>query len=209
MNVHALKNCLLVDLMSVFSSKMPFVFLLLLVFYSYMQIGAALFIIPYIFAFFPFVNEEKGVTALYFSPVGKKDVVLARYVYCLLLLFLTLLIYTALVPAISAVSGHPLSKPDASQYLLTFALYSGLISILLPLYFKFGYSKCQFSVYLIAFAVIALGVLINKIPGAQQVLERLNTLDPLLLSGAAAAIGFVMLLVSLGVSISITLKKDL
>lgn len=209
MNVKAIKNCLLVDLMSVSSRRMPILFLLLLVLYAYMQIDFALFIVPYLFAFFPFVNEEKGVTALYFSPVGKKDVVRARYVYCLLLLAAALAINAVLVPLLSAVTGKQLDTPGAAQYLGTFALYSILISILLPLYFKYSYSKCQFSIYLIIFGFVAFGVLVNKIPKAGHLLDLLSTLSPLQGAALAAAIGVIMLAGSLRLSVTVALNKDL
>ncbi|WP_223067727.1 ABC-2 transporter permease [Paenibacillus caui] len=207
--MNAIKNCLLVDLMSVMSKKSLLLFVALLLFYTYLQSGPIMIILPFMFAFFPFVNEDKGVTALYFSPSGKKDVVRARYLYCMLLLLATLLISAVAVPVMTAVTDKDLQLMNPSEYLFLFAAFTTMMAILLPFYFKYGYAKCQYSMIAVVFGVGILGMTIRKIPWLSKALQHLATLDQTLVSEIAAGAAAVMLLVSLAVSTSIVVKKDI
>ncbi|MDP4091256.1 MAG: ABC-2 transporter permease [Bacillota bacterium] len=128
---------------------------------------------PFIGTYFS-VYEKNSLDKLYgVLPLGKFEVVTGRYLYSLLLGMINGIIGGILACIISLITGKGLSFPDYLNYLsVAFLCFSIFIGILLPIYFKFPFSK----VYVFANLPIYLcGVVILYLVKKTDILKNLGS----------------------------------
>ena len=111
---------------------------------------------------YPFVAGEKcNMDALYVSlSVGKKTVVLGRYIFTLLLnicIVLVVVAFTMIVMLVYGILGNGFQTAAGGGVLLIMpALFMIMQAVQLPFYFKLGYAKAKF-ISIIPFAALMAG----------------------------------------------------
>ena len=103
-------------------------------------------------------------------PVKKSNVVAARYINCILISFVSGLLYILVSFMISAFSGYELST-QPYVFLVPFVLIILMISLTFPILYKFSFSSARIAAMAIIFA-IGFGV-----SGALSVVEKDKATD--------------------------------
>lgn len=158
---------------------------------------------------YPFaLGEKSNMDALYATlSVSRKNVVLGRYVFALLLNVCTILFSFGLgMAGLLATKVFGLTIGVGGTFAVVIALSSLFIiiqSIQLPLYFKLGYSKAKF-LSIIPFAALMISYL--SILTLQNISSGLSSfLTSVMDSGMAIPLLFVLLLLIIFVSYRISL----
>lgn len=144
------------DFLTLYNRRTLFLYLIFFLLYALLNMGAAYFILPLLFAFRPFHGEENGASVLYHTDVKRKDVVWGRYLFTLSLLFFLLITESAVSMSVSIYLKQPYHLFGHTLIPLVL-LYLSSISILLPAYFRFGYRKANYiSIgFILLFAIAA------------------------------------------------------
>ena len=183
----------LIDFMTILNPKMIVLFAFLFYVFANADLGAAFFIVPFVFAFHPFHVEEQGASALQYAPLKRLDIVRGRYLYSLLLLVLVVpssLLLLLLLSLIFSTGGGSLF--GLYEMGLMLILHLTFLAILLPFFFRCGYRWSQAGIYLVVLLFALLSTFHGSIPGFDPLLNTLSgTLDgplfllPLLAAGLA------------------------
>jgi len=130
-----------------------------------------------IFACYPFsVGEKNGLDTLYATlPATKKNIVAGRYTFTvilnLIMLVVGFVVSTVLLTAFGKEFGWVETLLTA---LICFAFFSLVEAIQLPIYFKFGYTKAKFLVYLPLLCFPASIIIANNLLGADKMMPLLT-----------------------------------
>jgi len=132
---------------------------------------------------YPFIAGEKcNMDALYVTlSVGKKTVVLGRYIFTLLLnicIVLAVFAFSMIVMLAYGIFGYEfqMAAVHGGVLLILPALFMALQAIQLPLFFKFGYAKAKF-MSILPFAALMAGYMVitgflGGISGAGETLNN-------------------------------------
>lgn len=190
------------DFLTLYNRRTLFLYLIFFGLYAFINMGAAYFILPLLFAFRPFHGEENGASVLYHSATKRKDVVWGRYLFTLSLLSFLLITESTVSMSVSIYLKQPYHLFGHALIPLIF-LYLFSISVLLPAYFRFGYRKANYiSIgFILLFAIAA-----NYTPLGTELASLAQSLSNTLLVLSTL---LAMLAVSLYYSIRIYNKKPL
>lgn len=149
------------------------------------------------------LKYPKAETLLCSSPYSRRDIVIAKYLFYLLVFaycFVSYWIMALILPGRVAFS--------LDIILLTLLIVSVVYGIYMPMQFKFGVEKTKY-----AFMVILFGVSFGT-PVVTGWAQRINfsfweTIPPIALRAGAAAITVLILAVSAWASVKIYAKKEL
>ena len=116
-----------------------------------------------IYASYPFaVGDTNGIDTLYATlPITRKNIVIGRYVFALCLNVIVGIIGFVISGFLMVLLGKGYNwKETAIVLLFCFAAFSILEFVQLPIYFKLGYAKAKFLVYLplVGFPVVVMAV---------------------------------------------------
>lgn len=135
------------------------------------------------------------------TPASRRDVVLSKYILGILLGVAAIIIVT-----LFGLAGGPEQWKDTLEAALTTGA-AGLIllSILLPVFFRFGVERGRLIMLAFILAPVVLSLLLSRLsPDFSRILEELLTRTPWLLGIAAA----VCLAISFAISLAIYRKKE-
>lgn len=106
-----------------------------------------------------FLNEDKykGNVYMLALPFGKRRIVFAKYVLAIMSYLLAAICYTALC-LLRAVS----SKLSYSDISITFFLFTVILDVMFPLYFKFSYAKIKAVLFVLMIILPSWGLVTLK-----------------------------------------------
>lgn len=106
-----------------------------------------------------FLNEDKykGNVYMLALPFGKRRIVFAKYVLAIMSYLLAAICYTALC-LLRAVS----SKLSYSDISITFFLFTVILDVMFPLYFKFSYAKIKAILFVLMIILPSWGLVTLK-----------------------------------------------
>ena len=163
----------LIDFMTILNPKMIVLFAFLFYVFANADLGAAFFIVPFVFAFHPFHVEEQGASALQYAPLKRQDIVRGRYLYSLLLLVLVVPLSLLLLLLLSLIfntgGGSLFTLTEMGQMLV---LHLAFLALLLPFFFRFGYRLSQAGVYLVVLLFALLSTFHESLPGFDTLLQE-------------------------------------
>lgn len=163
------------------------------------------------FASYPFaVGDKNGIDTLYCTlPLGRAQVVAGRYLFALSLVAVSGLIAFLSNFLASAVLGRELVPASSALTLLVvFGVYTLLLFIQLPIYFRLGYAKAKFLAYVPLMGFAAASALAARLffektmpPRVAAFLESLAEIPGVLIAAAA-----LFWLLTLAVSLALSLR---
>ncbi|TLG76545.1 ABC-2 transporter permease [Culicoidibacter larvae] len=203
---------MLVDSMSFTNRRVLMVFAFIFIIYEATNLGALYVIIPIILAFYPFQNEDKGVSVLNFAAVSKSNVVVGRYLTAIGIFLVCTLIDVVCHYLLSMIM--PRTSIGLVGYMLLTTLYVIYVAACLPLYFKFGYAKCipiMYATAAVIFAIGMLGAVIFKYFNLYWILDMIFSLqvDPLIFGIGGLVIAALITAISLVISLKIYQHRTL
>lgn len=205
MNFKSIRNCILVDAMSM-KTKIGFVSLVLVVCVAAIgPIGKAvgcIFVVTQLVLLFMY--EENGLRALSFLSANKKNAVAGRFIFVIIALLTSFAIYLiADLVAPAFVDGYATST--ASFYCILLAASLLMASVEMPLLYQFGYAQSRTILYAVKFVLIFLPL---KVIGKDAIITYASSYR----NGMVSIFLFASLLVfllSMFLSIWIYERKDL
>lgn len=127
---------------------------------------------------YPFaVGDKNGIDTLYCTlPISKKDVVIGRYVFSLLLNLIVGAIAFIASALLMTTRGGFNGQETFMVVLLCVALFTTVQAIQLPIYFKLGYAKAKLLAYLPFIAFPAIIVMISAYLGEKNMMRYLESI---------------------------------
>jgi len=164
------------------------------------------------------VGEKNRLDTLYATlPLTRKSVVIGRYAFTFSMEVVGAIFGLLLSVALSVIFTIDLNVTEIlSSLCIVLAVFSLVISLQYPLYFKLGYTKAQPFTYIL----FIIGILATIVwsPGISEnfaLLSGLNTLwegfsaNPYLMYGLSVGIGFLFLALSCVLSCRLYQKRDI
>ncbi len=158
--------------------------------------------------------EKNNLSKLYgILPLGKKEVVIGRYLYALAFGIANLIAASALVYILSGMVHTRLSPLEFLTFVtVSFAYFCLYVAVQFPIYFEYSFSKVyifsNLPIYLIA---VVAGYLIRKDNLLQQLQQFIQyfTANPNRIWAAGLGLGLLLLLISCPLSFWIHQKNEL
>ena len=145
----------------------------------------------------------KALTLLCTLPFSRKDIVLSKYIFCIVIYAACCLIF-----GMEMLLFPTLRKLGYEVPILLFLMVSVFSGVYLPIQYKFGYEKTKLFFVVLIMASPFVFAQFLKIENSSNVNILLN-MEPLLLVGGSLIISLLILLISAAISISIYKKADL
>lgn len=141
-------------------------------------------------------------------PVNRRQIVLSKY--CFVLFFLVVSTLLAFVTSIIGMMIHQTGTLEETLYSSMIApiIILVIISILMPLLYKYGAEKARFALMFICLGVFGLGMFILPNFDLSGVIGFFDQLGPLGLALGVYAIGIITYIGSYLTSVAIYLKKE-
>lgn len=164
------------------------------------------------------IGEKNGLDTLYATlPLTRKSVVTGRYAFAFCMEMVGAIFVLLISVALSVIFTIDLNVTEIlSSLCLLLAVFSLVISLQYPLYFKLGYTKAQpFTYILFTISILAITVWSSGIAENFAPLSGLNTLreglsaNPYLMYGLSVGIGFLFLALSCWLSCRLYQKRDI
>ena len=144
----------------------------------------------------------KAATLLCATPFSRKMMVLSKYIFCIAVYIACCVIYaieTLLIPALGTV--------NVTMFFLMLFVTSLFIGVYLPLQYKIGYEKTKFAFVVV---IMASPFILPQLMKMENVnLNFLSTFPPLLVCGSALVFSWIILIVSVVLSMKFYGETDL
>lgn len=187
------------DFMSIRSKRMLILFLALLLFFIFFDIGMGYFILPLVFGLQPFAQEDYSKE--YRNEFNNKRVI-SRYLFALILLVFTIILTAILSVLFVLITGDSyyilLTLQEAIVMTGTFIL---IISLLFPIYFKNGFVKSNKFLYLVILIYAILIGTYSLIPGLKTIIPTIWSINLFILVPVLIVISSILLILSIKLSI--------
>ncbi len=144
----------------------------------------------------------KAATLLCATPFSRKMMVLSKYIFCIAVYIACCVIYaieTLLIPALGTV--------NVTMFFLMLFVTSLFIGVYLPLQYKIGYEKTKFAFVVV---IMASPFILPQLMKMENVnLNFLSAFSPLLVCGSALVFSWIILIVSVVLSMKFYGETDL
>lgn len=144
----------------------------------------------------------KAATLLCATPFSRKMMVLSKYIFCIAVYIACCVIYaieTLLIPALGTV--------NVTMFFLMLFVTSLFIGVYLPLQYKIGYEKTKFAFVVV---IMASPFILPQLMKMENVnLNFLSAFSPLLICGSALVFSWIILIVSVVLSMKFYGETDL
>lgn len=181
---------------------------------TYFLVGYLSFVMPmFVLSTISYDEFDNGRAFLFTLPVSRKEYVIEKYCFGMLLEIASLVLAMAVLLFIKAAAN----LPDLSEILISvpfiFAAMVILLSFFIPMQLKFGAEKSRIAIIAVGGIIAALGYGITKISGSSgvDIAALANNLSSLNIGSVLAGIivfAFCAMLLSIKISIAIFRKKE-
>ncbi len=198
-----LKKYLIYDFQTIFNKKMLFLFVLLFAIYTISDMGAVFFLIPLSFALIPFRRD-----AYHNISIKQKNVymVRARYIFTLALLLIVIIISFFISNVVSIFKASSIDLISIYSIILMTIIFLTMSGVLLPIFYKFGFKKGQYSLYAVVIIFALLNLYQHKIPLIKMI-QDINKTNPYLIALIGLLVSGVIYILSYKVSRKIVYEK--
>jgi len=167
---------------------------------------------------YPFsVGEKNGMDTLYATlPLKRRNVVMGRYVFVLCLEIIGMIFVLLLSVLLATVFRTDVNIMETLFSLCVLsAVFSLIVSLQYPIYFKLGYAKAKIYAYIPLLIIFLLIMLVAAAAGRLAATSNLDTIwavisaSPYLMYGLPIGIGLLLLVLSCALSCKLYEKRDI
>ncbi|MDD2371360.1 MAG: ABC-2 transporter permease [Firmicutes bacterium] len=194
-----LKQYLINDFQAIFNKRMLILFGALFAIYAISDMGAVFFLIPLSFALIPFRRDDyQNIT------LKQKNIymVRARYLFTLALLLVVLIISIFTSNVASMFSASNIDLISIYSIILMIIIFLTISGILLPIFYKLGFRKGQYLLYLVVILFAIINLYQARIPFIAAI-QDFNKSSPYLATLIGIGFSGIIYIVSYIISIKI------
>lgn len=199
-----LKQNIINDFQAILNKRMIMIFALLFIIYTISDMGAVFFLIPLCFALIPFRRDEYQNIKL----TDQDSVMIqARYIYSLLLLLVVILISFFTSNIVSMFTASSIDLIPVDSIILMIIIFLITAGLLLPIFYKYGFKKGQYALYILVIGFAIINLYQSRIPALVSIQEMIKTNQWYLVTGIGFLIGGLFFIGSYFISNKMTIKK--
>ena len=199
-----LKQHIVNDFQSILNKRMIMIFVLLFIIYTISDMGAVFFLIPLCFALIPFRRDE-------YQNIKLTDhdnlMIKARYIYSLLLLLAVILISFITSNVVSLFTASSLDLIPVDSIILMIIIFLITSGLLLPIFYKYGFKKGQYALYVLVIGFAIVNLYQSRIPVLINIQEMIKNNQWYLVTGIGFLIGGMFFVASYFISNKLVMKK--
>ncbi len=186
------KQALFHDFQTIFNRRMLILFGALFVIYAISDMGAVFFLIPLSFALIPFRRDDYQNISL-----TQKNIYMirARYIFSLLLLLIVIVTSFITSNLASMFSASNVDLISISSIILMIIIFLTISGILLPIFYRLGFKKGQYFLYIVVIIFAILNVYQNKLPFI-NIIQNINKSNPYLATAIGLGFGGIIYIIS-------------
>jgi hypothetical protein len=166
--------------------------------------GAVFFLIPLSFALIPFRRDEYQIKSL---PSQNSEMIKARYIYSILLLLAVILISFFASNVVSMFRGSSIDLLSMYSIIIMIIIFLITAGLLLPIFYKYGFKKGQYSLYILVIIFAIVNLYQSKIQFLVDFQETIKTSQWYIVSGIGFILGGLFFIGSYFITKSLVLKK--
>jgi hypothetical protein len=199
-----LKQNIINDFQAILNKRMVMIFALLFIIYTISDMGAVFFLIPLCFALIPFRTDEYQNIKL---TDQNSDMIKARYIYSLLLLLVVILISFFTSNVISMFRGSSIDLLSMNSIIIMIIIFLIAAGLLLPLFYKYGFKKGQYALYILVIIFAIVNLYQSKIQFLVDFQEMIKNSQWYIVSGIGFVLGGLFFIGSYFITKRLVLKK--
>jgi ABC-2 type transport system permease protein len=199
-----LKQDIINDFQSILNKRMIMIFALLFIIYTISDMGAVFFLIPLCFALIPFKRDEYHNIKI---PDQNSEMIKARYIYALLLLLAVILISFVTSNIASMFSASSIDLIPVDSIILMIIIFLITAGLLLPIFYKYGFKKGQYALYILVIAFAIINLYQSRIPALVSIQEMIKTNQWYIVTSIGFLIGGLFFIGSYFISNKMVVKK--
>lgn len=199
-----LKQHIINDFQSILNKRMMIIFALLFAIYTISDMGAVFFLIPLCFALIPFRRDEYHKITL---KKQNTEMIKARYIYSLLLLLVVILISLVTSNLVSMFTGSSIDLIPIYSIILMIIIFLITAGVLLPIFYKYGFKKGQYALYILVIIFAIINLYQSKIPGLKNFQEMINDNSLFVVTGLGFIVGGLFFFGSYFLARRLVIKK--
>ena len=199
-----LKQNIVNDFQAILNKRMITIFALLFIIYTWSDMGAVFFLIPLCFALIPFRRDEYQNI-----PVSSQnsEKIKARYIYSLLLLFAVILISFFTSNLVSMFRGSSIDLLSLYSIMIMIIIFLITAGLLLPLFYKYGFKKGQYALYILVIVFAIINLFQSKIPALVSLQEMIETSQWYIVTSIGFIFGALFFIGSYFITRKLVIKK--
>lgn len=199
-----LKQNIINDFQAILNKRMLMIFALLFIIYTISDMGAVFFLIPLCFALIPFRRDEYQNIKI---SNQNSEMIKARYIYSLLLLLVVIFISFVTSNIVSMFTASSIDLIPVDSIILMIVIFLITAGLLLPIFYKYGFKKGQYALYIIVIGFAIVNLYQSRIPVLVNIQEMIKTNQWYLVTGIGFLIGGIFFIGSYFISNKMALKK--
>lgn len=199
-----LKQNIVNDFQAILNKRMIMIFALLFIIYTISDMGAVFFLIPLCFALIPFRRDEYQNIKL---SNQDSEMIKARYIYSLLLLLVVILISFITSNVVSMFTSSNVDLIPVDSIVLMIIIFLITAGLLLPIFYKYGFKKGQYALYVLVIGFAIINLYQSKIPALISIQELIKSNQWYPVTGIGFLIGALFFIGSYFISSKMVMKK--
>lgn len=199
-----LKQNIINDFQAILNKRMIMIFALLFIIYTISDMGPVFFLIPLCFALIPFRRDEYQNIEL---PDQNIEMIRARYIYSLLLLFVVILISFVTSNIVSMFTSSNIDLIPVDSIILMIVIFLITAGLLLPIFYRYGFKKGQYALYIMVIGFAIINLYQSRIPALVSIQEMINTNQWYIVTLVGFLTGGIFFIGSYFISIKIAASK--
>ncbi len=199
-----LKQNIVNDFQAILNKRMMMIFALLFIIYTISNMGAVFFLIPLCFALIPFRRDEYQKKSL---PKQNTEIIKARYIYSVLLLFVVILISLLTSNVVSMFTSSSIDLIPIYSIILMIIIFLITAGLLLPIFYMYGFKKGQYALYVLVIVFAIFNLYQSRIPAFVSLQEMIETSPWYIVTSIGFVIGGLFFLGSYFFTKRLVIKK--
>ncbi|KAF0091205.1 MAG: Uncharacterized protein FD141_994 [Fusobacteria bacterium] len=199
-----LKQNIINDFQAILNKRMITIFALLFIIYTWSDMGAVFFLIPLCFALIPFRRDEYQNISV---PSQNSEMIKARYIYSLLLLFAVILISFFTSNVVSMFRGSIIDLLSMYSIMIMIVIFLITAGLLLPLFYKYGFKKGQYALYILVIVFAIINLFQSKISALVSLQEIIETSQWYIVTSIGFILGGLFFMGSYFITKRLVIKK--
>lgn len=199
-----LKENILYDFQAILNKRMMTIFALLFLIYTISDMGAVFFLIPLCFALIPFKRDEFQKISL---PKQDLEMIKARYIYSLLLLLAVILISFFTSNVASMFTASSIDLIPIYSIIIMIIIFLITAGILLPIFYKYGFKKGQYALYILVIIFALANLYQSRIPALISLQEMIENSEWYIVTLIGLILGGLFFIGSYYITRRLVIKK--
>ena len=200
-----LKQYVINDFQAILNKRMMIIFAALFAIYTISDMGAVFFLIPLCFALIPFRRDEYQNISL---PKQNPEMIRARYIFSLLLLLIVIFISFITSNIASMLSSSSIDLIPIYSIILMIVIFLVTAGLLLPLFYRYGFKKGQYFLYVLVIVFALLNLYKSRLPFINSIQDLIKDNPWYVFTGIGFALGGLVYIASYFISRNLALKES-